>query len=76
MIFFQDALEMCAILSGDATSINKARESFSLVDEYVQEFTDSAYTPHEHRELIILTCQKCKEEVDQLSDWSVSTLDL
>lgn len=62
---------MCIILSGDSTSVNKAKDSFSLVDEFVHEFTDSAYTPHEHRELIILMCQKCKQEIDELSDLSM-----
>ena len=65
---------MCVILSGDTTSVNKAKQCFTVVEEYVNDFTDSPYTPHEHRELIILTCQKCKEEVDQLVNMSnVST---
>lgn len=58
---------MCVILSGDPTSVTKAQESFQLVDEYVHDFTDSAYTPHEHRELIILSCQKCREELDTMA---------
>lgn len=64
---------MCAILSGDTTSVNKAKECFSVVDEYVHEFTDSAYTPHQHRELIILTCQKCNEELEKLAALSTSS---
>lgn len=58
------------ILSGDVTSVSKAKQCFDIVEEYVNDFTDSPYTPHEHRELIVLTCQKCKEEIDQLGDMS------
>ena len=46
---------MCVILSGDTTSVNKAKQCFTVVEEYVNDFTDSTYTPNEHRELIILT---------------------
>ena len=61
---------MCTILPGDQTAVTKAQELFTLVDEYVHDFTDSAYTSHEHRELIILMSQKCKEELDHFAEVS------
>ena len=61
---------MCAILSNDATSLTCTVELFSAVEEYVNEFTDSPYTPHEHREIIVLMCEKCKQDVQHLADQS------
>lgn len=36
------------------------------VVERTQDFTDSAYTSHEHRENILLLCERAKLELNQL----------
>ncbi|XP_022242430.1 alpha-catulin-like isoform X1 [Limulus polyphemus] len=40
--------------------------ALDAVLERTQDFTDSAYTSHEHRENIILLCERAKVEVNQL----------
>lgn len=40
--------------------------AFEDMVELTQDFTDSAYTPHEHREKILLLCDRAKLELNQL----------
>lgn len=40
--------------------------AFETVVERTQDFTDSAYTSHEHREKILLICDRLKLELNQL----------
>jgi hypothetical protein len=40
--------------------------AFETVVDRTQDFTDSAYTSHEHREKILLICDRLKLELNQL----------
>ena len=40
--------------------------AFETMLERTQDFTDSAYTSHEHREKILLICDRLKLELNQL----------
>lgn len=40
--------------------------ALDAVVERTQDFTDSAYTGHEHREKILLLCDRCKLELNTL----------
>lgn len=46
------------------------------VIERTQDFTDSAYTTHEHREKILLQCDRLKLELNQLLRVAVSLVSL
>lgn len=47
----------------DKDSLNRA---FEFVVDRTENFTDSAYTSHEHRENIILLCERIKIQLEQL----------
>ncbi|XKL59885.1 hypothetical protein PGB90_000901 [Kerria lacca] len=47
----------------DKDSLNRAVD---IVIDRTQDFTDSAYTSHEHRENIILLCERIKIQLEQL----------
>lgn len=47
----------------DKDSLNKAVD---MVIDRTQDFTDSAYTTHEHRENIILLCERIRIQLEQL----------
>ncbi|XP_065216469.1 alpha-catulin isoform X2 [Planococcus citri] len=47
----------------DKDSLNRAVD---MVIDRTQDFTDSAYTTHEHRENIILLCERIKIQLEQL----------
>ena len=40
--------------------------AFGTMLERTQDFTDSAYTSHQHREKILLICDRLKLELNQL----------
>lgn len=51
---------------------DKLLSAFDKVFERTQDFTDSAYTSHEHRENILLQCDRCKLELNQLLRMAVN----
>ena len=53
--------------SGGASSAReRLAASLEQVVERTQDFTDSAYTSHEHRENILLLCERARLELNQL----------
>lgn len=40
--------------------------ALDAIMERTQDFTDSAYTTHGHREKILLLCDRCRLELNQL----------
>jgi hypothetical protein len=51
------------VTSADKDSLNRAYE---LVADRIEDFTDSPYTSHEHRQNIILLCERIKIQLEQL----------
>jgi hypothetical protein len=53
--------------SGGASSAReRLATALETVIERTQDFTDSAYTSHEHRESILLLCERARLELNQL----------
>lgn len=50
----------------------KLMAALDKVCERTQDFTDSAYTSHDHRENILLLCDRCKLELNQLLRMAVN----
>ena len=49
-----------------ATYRERLQSALDAVVQRTQDFTDSAYTSHEHREKILLLCDRAKLELNQL----------
>jgi hypothetical protein len=67
---FEEGLEMARLteqLLGPGEAYReKLTSDLDLIIERTQDFTDSAYTSHEHRENILLLCDRAKLELNQL----------
>lgn len=50
----------------------RLQSAFETTIERTQDFTDSAYTSHEHREKMLLICDRTKQELNQLLRIAVS----
>ena len=63
---FEEGLEMTRLTMLGPTYREKLTADLEVITERVQDFTDSAYTSHEHRESILLLCDRVKLELNQL----------
>jgi hypothetical protein len=64
----QDTLEMVRLTAGniDMGVRDRLQQAMDSVGEMTQDFTDSAYTPHHHREQILDFLEECRFEVGNL----------
>ena len=65
--YFEDSVEMSTGISVVSDSYREQlTRSLDSIMERIQDFTDCAYTSHEHRQNIILLCDRAKIELEQL----------
>ena len=65
--YFEDSVEMSTGISVVSDSYREQLiRSLDSIMERIQDFTDCAYTSHEHRQNIILLCDRAKMELEQL----------
>lgn len=62
----QSLMEIGGMTLCGAAFRERLASAFETVVERTQDFTDSAYTSHEHREKILLICDRLKLELNQL----------
>ncbi|RWS29502.1 alpha-catulin-like protein [Leptotrombidium deliense] len=63
---FEDLVEMSRMSLCGGSYRERLISAFDSLVERTQDFTDSAYTTHEHREKILLLCDRAKLELNQL----------
>ncbi|GAB6029511.1 myosin 3, variant 2 [Chamberlinius hualienensis] len=63
---FEDIVQMTRMTLVGPSYRGKLTGSLDTIVERTQDFTDSAYTSHEHRENILLLCDRTKLELNQL----------
>ncbi|GAB6031139.1 myosin 3, variant 4 [Chamberlinius hualienensis] len=63
---FEDIVEMTRMTLVGPSYRGKLTGALDTIIERTQDFTDSAYTSHEHRENILLLCDRTKLELNQL----------
>ncbi|GFG30469.1 hypothetical protein Cfor_09311 [Coptotermes formosanus] len=63
---FEDLVEMTRLTLLGPDSKERLTQALDTIVERTQDFTDSAYTSHEHRENILLLCDRAKLELNQL----------
>ncbi|XP_067120821.1 alpha-catulin-like isoform X1 [Centruroides vittatus] len=63
---FEEMIEMGHMTLIDVSYRTQLNNAFDAIVERTQDFTDSAYTTHEHREKILLLCDRIKIELSQL----------
>lgn len=63
---FEDQVEMIRMTGVTASCKEKLTGALEILVETTQDFTDSAYTSHQHRESIIQTCDRLKSEMSVL----------
>ncbi|RWS04634.1 alpha-catulin-like protein, partial [Dinothrombium tinctorium] len=61
-----DLVEMSRMSLCGGSYRERLLSAFDALVERTQDFTDSAYTTHEHREKILLLCDRAKLELNQL----------
>ena len=65
--YFEDSVEMSTGISVVSDSYREQlNRSLDSIMERIQDFTDCAYTSHEHRQNIILLCDRAKMDLEQL----------
>nr|CAD7399577.1 unnamed protein product [Timema poppensis] len=69
---FEDMVEMTRLTLLGPGCKERLTTSLDTIVERTQDFTDSAYTSHEHRENILLLCDRAKLELNQLLRVGVS----
>ncbi|XP_049816325.1 alpha-catulin [Schistocerca nitens] len=69
---FEDLVEMTRLTLLGPGCKERLTVALDAVVERTQDFTDSAYTSHEHRESILLLCDRAKLELNQLLRVGVS----
>jgi hypothetical protein len=69
---FEDLVEMTRLTLLGPDSKERLTQALDTIVERTQDFTDSAYTSHEHRENILLLCDRAKLELNQLLRVGVS----
>ncbi|XP_075214953.1 alpha-catenin related [Lycorma delicatula] len=69
---FENLVEMTRMTLLTPTSKETLTAAIDTIVERTQDFTDSAYTSHEHRESILLLCDRVKLELNQLLRVGVS----
>lgn len=65
-IYFQELVDLSRVTLCRGAFRQHLLSAFEEMVELTQDFTDSAYTPHEHREKILLLCDRTKLELNQL----------
>ncbi|PSN52400.1 Alpha-catulin [Blattella germanica] len=68
----EDLVEMTRLTLLGPDSKERLTQALDTIVERTQDFTDSAYTSHEHRENILLLCDRAKLELNQLLRVGVS----
>ncbi|GLH12543.1 Catenin alpha [Gryllus bimaculatus] len=63
---FEDLVEMTRLTLLGPGCKERLTTALDTIAERTQDFTDSAYTSHEHRENILLLCDRAKLELNQL----------
>lgn len=63
---FEDLVETTRMTLVGPSCRERLSSGLEAVVERTQDFTDSAYTSHEHREKILLLCDRAKLELNQL----------
>lgn len=63
---FENLVEMTKMTLLTPTTKDSLTSAVDTIVERTQDFTDSAYTSHEHRENILLLCDRVKLELNQL----------
>ncbi|XP_062615012.1 alpha-catulin-like [Saccostrea cucullata] len=63
---FEDHVEMTRVTGVTSSCKEKLNGAFDSLVETMQDFTDSAYTSHQHRESIIQMCDRLKAELSAL----------
>ncbi|KAH8041320.1 hypothetical protein HPB51_014601 [Rhipicephalus microplus] len=69
---FEDLVETMRMTLVGPSCRERLSSALDAVVERTQDFTDSAYTSHEHREKILLLCDRAKLELNQLLRIGVS----
>lgn len=69
---FEDLVEMTRMTLVGPMYRERLSSALDAAVERTQDFTDSAYTSHEHREKILLLCDRAKLELNQLLRIGVS----
>ncbi|XP_077997625.1 alpha-catulin-like [Glandiceps talaboti] len=64
---FTDLVESSRVTQADAPSRDKLVRALDQIIDATQDFTDSAYTSHEHREKILSYCDRAKMELHTLA---------
>ncbi|XP_069678069.1 alpha-catulin isoform X1 [Periplaneta americana] len=68
----EDLVEMTRLTLLGPDSKERLTQALDTIVERTQDFTDSAYTSHEHRENILLLCDRAKLDLNQLLRVGVS----
>ncbi|XP_035660712.1 alpha-catulin-like isoform X2 [Branchiostoma floridae] len=63
---FEDAVERTRVTLMQPTDKEKLQESLNVIIDQANDFTDSAYTSHEHREKILNLCESSRMELQGL----------
>ncbi|XP_064646308.1 alpha-catulin-like isoform X1 [Lineus longissimus] len=63
---FDDLVEVTRMTMVGPHTQGKLTSALELLIEATQDFTDSAYTSHDHRERILTLCEKLREELNTL----------
>ena len=64
--YFEDSIEMTVITAGDSSCMDQLSRCLESICERTQDFTDSAYISHDHRQNIIILCERAKLELGHL----------
>ncbi|XP_078702071.1 alpha-catulin-like [Branchiostoma floridae x Branchiostoma belcheri] len=63
---FEDAVERTRVTLVQPTDKEKLQDSLEVIIDQANDFTDSAYTSHEHREKILALCDNARMELQAL----------
>ena len=72
----QDSIQTARVTQADANTRRKMVATLDMVIDSTQDFTDSAYTSHEHRERILNLNARARKELKVLSDVGVSIVSI
>lgn len=63
---FEEGVEMTRMTMLGTTYREKLQADLAVIVERCQDFTDSAYTSCDHRENILVLCDRAKQDLDHL----------
>ena len=69
--FLQDSVQTARVTQADSNTRRKMQSTLDMIIDSTQDFTDSAYTSHEHREKILNLNARAKKELMVLADIGV-----